>query len=35
VSDPYKPMRDKLAAEVGVIAYDDNIQVIEVRFKSM
>ncbi|EWM30577.1 pyrroline-5-carboxylate reductase [Nannochloropsis gaditana] len=29
VSDPYKPMRDKLAAEVGVIAYDDNIQVIE------
>jgi len=30
VSDPYKPSRDKLAAEVGVIAYENNIQVAEV-----
>jgi hypothetical protein len=29
VSDPYKPCRDKLAAE-GVIAYETNGQVAEV-----
>ncbi len=30
VSDPYKPSRDKLVAEVGVIGCDTNIQVAEV-----
>lgn len=30
VSDPYKPSMDKLAAE-GVIAYETNAQVAEVR----
>eukprot|EP00624_Nannochloropsis_granulata_P003412 evm.model.NODE_27222_length_9128_cov_27.346954.1 len=29
VSDPYKPSRDKLVAEVGVIGCDTNIQVAE------
>lgn len=33
VSDPHKPSRDKLAAEVGVVAYETNIEVAEVQYK--
>lgn len=33
VSDPHKPSRDKLAAEVGVVAYETNIEVAEVWYK--